>query len=465
MNHYSNYLVRVFSLLFAILCVSLSHAESLDADKLWMQGVNIKEDAIRNQNLSQFLSGLKLMEKAFSHKKTRGEWCYEIGSCYYYRTPFGNNGNYIAIDEKAGMKWFQKGSKLGDVRCALFLYKKYRPKEEPYSILAPKKEWNEYFKARDKSWKYAGIALQANIPSDFSNYVTLGDAAWFTHNDDLAHRYFAKAADNGEYGSIDYVIRDERALNYLTSPKAMYEAGIHMWRRGKDNDIYGHHDRDNGLKMFEKSAKLNYPDAQKQMGFIYLTGQTIEPDTLKAISWYKQAAKHNLLDVKYLLGKLYFNGKGIDKDEDKAFEYFKESSDSGYIQSELPLGYCYLYGIGTAKDMKMARKYFQSYFKNLNLDSDKRLYESNNLIVDLDYLLGLTYYFENSPEAVRLFEASLKNNTYYHSQRADLLYKLSTCYKEGKCGTKINDNLSKKYKESASTYGSFEIDSSTLMVY
>lgn len=462
MNHYSNYLVRVFTLLFAILCVSLSHAESLDADKLWMQGVNIKEDAIRNQNLSQFLSGLKLMEKAFSHKKTRGEWCYEIGSCYYYRTPFGNNGNYIAIDEKTGMKWFQKGSKLGDVRCALFLYKKYRPKEEPYSILAPKKEWNEYFKARDKSWKYAGIALQANIPSDFSNYVTLGDAAWFTNNDDLAHRYFAKAADNGEYGSIDYVIRDERALNYLTSPKAMYEAGIHMWRRGKDNDIYGHHDRDNGLKMFEKSAKLNYPDAQKQMGFIYLTGQTIEPDTLKAISWYKQAAKHNLLDVKYLLGKLYFNGKGIDRDEDKAFEYFKESSDSGYIQSELALGYCYLYGIGTSQNTLQARILFQKYFESFNYAPDQRLIVADNKVVDLDYLLGITYYYENSAECIPLFEASLKNKDFVRLQRGDLLRKLANCYKYGLYGKQVNKLKADDLIRDAKGLGDVEINAETI---
>lgn len=458
MNHYRNSLVRILALLLAIVCISPSHAESLEPENLWMQGVNIKEDAIKNQNLSQFLSGLKLMEKAFSHKKTRGDWCYEIGSSYYYRTPFGNNGNYIAIDEKTGMKWFQKGCKLGDVRCALFLYKKYRPKEEPYSILAPKKEWSDYFKARDKSWEYAAIALQANILTDFNDYITLGDAAWFTNNDDLAHKYFAIAADKEEYGAIAYVIRDERALDYLTTPKAMYDAGIQMWKRGKDGDVYGHHDKINGVNMFEKSAKLNYPDAQKQMGYIHLTGQTVEPDTLKAVSWYKLAAQNKLTDAMYILGKLYLNGVGIDRDEDLAFEYFKESSDSGYNHSDLPLGYCYMYGIGTTKDMNMAREYFQAYFKRLNLDPDKRLYHSNTLVVDLDYLLGLTYYFENSPEAIKLFEASLKNNTYIYSQRADLLYKLSLCYKVGKCGLKIDEQKSDNLLNEAKRFGVFEID-------
>ena len=458
MNHYSNASVRIITLLFAIICIMQSHAESLDADKLWLQGMNMKEEAIKNQNRDQFLNGLKLMEKAFSQNKTQGEWCYEIGSCYYYRTPFGNNGNYIAIDEKAGIKWFQKGSKLGDIRCALFLYKQHRPKEEPYSILAPKKEWNDYFKARDKSWEYAAIALQANIPTDFNDYITLGDAAWFTNNDDLSHKYFAVAADRGEYGAVAYVIRDERALEYLTTPKAMYDAGIQMWKRGKDGDVYGHHDKINGFKMFEKSAKLNYPIAQKQMGYIYLTGQTVEPDTLKAISWYKLAAQHKLTDAMYILGKLYLNGNGIDRDGDLAFEYFKESADSGYVQSELPLGYCYLYGIGVGKDMNKAREYFQTYFNRLNHAPETRLYHSNSLIVDLDYLLGLTYYFENSPEAISLFEASLKNNTFYNSQRADLLYKLSSCYREGKCGVEMNKLKADNLQNEAQRLGLQEIN-------
>ena len=439
-----------------------SHAESLDADKMWLQGINMKEEAIKNQNRDQFLNGLQLMEKAFSQNKTRGEWCYEIGSCYYYRTPFGNNGNYIAIDEKAGVKWFQKGSKLGEVRCALFLYKQHRPKEEPYSILSPQKEWNDYFKARDKSWEYAAVALQANIPTDFNDYVTLGDAAWFTHNDDLAYKYFAIAADKGEYGAIAYVIKDERALEYLTTPKALFDAGIQMWKRGKDDG--DHHDKFNGFKMFEKSAKLNYPIAQKQMGYIYLTGQTVKPDTLKAVSWYKLAASHKLTDAMYILGKLYANGMGIDRDENMAFEYFKGSADNGYVASELPLGFCYLYGIGTLKDASKARTYFQSYYNKIGNGKTDRLLHSNNIIVDLDYLLGLTYYQENSPEAVKLFESSLNNEVFYCSQRADLLYKLASCYSNGKCGVTVNIQRAEELYEQAKRYAPNEIDIQNLII-
>lgn len=452
MNHYKHILVKIASI---IICISLwipSLAQN-SVNDVWIQGENKTKQAIESNNLVLYLDGLKLMEKAFK-ENTNGDWCYKIGSCYYY-AKLWDNGHCRPLDRKKGLKWFEMGAKLGDLKSALVLYVEYRPKEEPYSILAPLKEWKKYFKARDKSWEYAGIALQANIPSDFDDYVTLGDAAWFTNNEDLAHQFFAKAADNGEYGAIKKVILDERALVYLTSPKAMYEAGIQMWKRGIENDI--HHDRVNGLKMYEKSAKLGYPKAQEQMGYIYLTGQTVAPDTLKAISWYKLAAQHNLTDVMYLLGKLYINGKGIERDGDKAFEYFKESADSGYVHSELPLGYCYLYGIGTAKNMNKAREYFQTYFSRLNHAPEVRLFHSNSLIVDLDYLIGLTYYFENSPEAIKLFEASLKNNTFYHSQRADLLYKLSSCYRGGKCGAATNLLKANNLQNEAKKFGLHEI--------
>lgn len=466
MNPYKNLTLRLFSVSIYIACSCFfSQAKDLQ-ESLWNRGITMTENAIAQDNMIMFDKGLKLLEKGIKKDKTPDK-CYELAQLYggvlrWNRDttllPDGRiypKSDWFSWDEKKALKWYEEGAKLGDLKSALVLYKKYKPKNEPYSILAPKKEWNEYFKARDKSWKYAGIALQAEIPSNFSDYITLGDAAYFTNNKDLAHKYFAKGADNGEYGAIDEVISEEEALTYLTSAKAMYDAGIAMWKRGKE--MYGRHDKENGYIMFEKSAKLGYSDAQKQMGYIYLTGQTVEPDTLKAVSWYKLAAKQNHTDVPFLLGKLYANGKGIDKDVDKAFEYFKESVDSGYVHSELPLAYCYLYGLGTPKDMNKAREYFQAYFARLKHAPEARLYQSGSFIMDLDYLLGLTYYFEASPQAIPLFEASLKNNTFYHSQRADLLYKFASCYEEGKCGLLKNSVKRKAKYEEAMKFGDCEI--------
>lgn len=429
-----------------ILLANVSQAYSQSPAVMFNQGLEMADQALANDDMHLFTEGLKLMEKAQKKDKKRGDWCYEIGSRYYYYVRLG--GHFFAWDRDKGIKWFQKAAKLGDIRSALILYKHYKPESEPYSLLAPKSEWKQYFKERDKSWDYAGIALNAEIPSDFDDFLTLADAASFTKNDDLANRYAAKAADNKESRAIDFLIWDERALDYLTSSEAMYEAAGGMWKRNKNE--YGHNDIVNGMIWFENSAKSGYALAQNQMGYIYLNGistkeLTIKPDTLKSVSWYKRAAKNKVTEASATLGRLYVNGKGIEKDPERGFQLLNESADSGHLNSKLYLGYCYLYGLGTPQDTQRARDLFQNYFDSFNHKDDQRLIIVDNRVIDLDYLIGLTFYYENSSECIPLFEASLKNDTFFNSQRADLLYKLSSCYREGKCGVGMNmlkaDNL------------------------
>lgn len=428
--------------------------------EMYCKGLEMVDQAMANDDMHSFLEGLKFMEKAQKKDNKRADWCYEIGSRYYYYVTFG--GHFFAWDRDKGIKWFKEGAKLEDLKSALVLYKHYKPKSEPYSIMSPKSEWKQYFRERDKSWDYAGIALKAKIPSDFNDYLTLADAARFTNNADLANRYAAKAADNRESGALDFLIWDERALDYLTSPEVMFEAAGKMWKRNKNE--YGHNDRANGFIWFEKSAKAGYPLAQNQMGYIYLKGLTVKPDTLKSVSWYKLAAKNNVPEAVSALGRLYINGKGIEKDADRGFQLLNESADMGHLNSKLYLGYCYLYGLGTPQNTKQARTLFQKYFDSFNHAPDQRVIIVDNKVIDLDYLIGLTYYYENSPECIPLLEASMQSNDFVRLQRSDLLRKLASCYKEGKYGKPIDNVKSESLLSIAASYGYFEITKDTIEI-
>lgn len=454
----NNIILRNIAIVIILLANVLQSYGQSPAE-MFSQGLEMADQAVTNDDMHSFTEGLKLMEKAQKKDKKRADWCYEIGSRYYYYVTFG--GHFFAWDRDKGIKWFKEGAKLGDLRSALVLYKQYKPKSEPY-LMAPKSEWKQYFKERDKSWDYAGIALKAEIPSDFNDYLTLADAASFTNNADLANRYAAKAADNKESGAIDYLIKDERALDYLTSPEVMFEAAGRMWKRNKNE--YGHNDRANGFIWFEKSAKAGYPLAQNQMGYIYLKGLTVKPDTLKSVSWYKLAAKNNVPEAVSALGRLYINGKGIEKDTDRGFQLLNESADRGHLNSKLYLGYCYLYGLGTPQDTKQARTLFQKYFDSFNHTPDQRVIVVDNQVIDLDYLLGLTYYYENSSECIPLFEASMQSKTFVRLQRGDLLRKLATCYKEGKYGKPIDIVKSESLLSNAANYGHFEISQNNIEI-
>lgn len=448
-----------------ILLASIIQAYSQSPAEMFSRGLEMLDKAVANDDMYSYTEGLKLIEKAQKKDKKRADWCYEIGSRYYYYVRLG--GHFFAWDRDKGIKWFHKAAKLGDIRSALILYKHYKPESKPYSLLAPKSEWEQYFKERDKSWDYAGIALNAEIPSDFDDFLTLADAASFTKNDDLANRYAAKAADNKESGAIDFLIWDERALDYLTSPEAMYEAAGGMWKRNKNE--YGHNDIVNGMIWFENSAKSGYALAQNQMGYIYLNGistkeLTIRPDTLKSVSWYKLAAKNKVTEASATLGRLYVNGKGIEKDPERGFQLLNESADSGHLNSKLYLGYCYLYGLGTNQNTQKSRALFQEYFDSFNHTPDQRLIIIDNRVIDLDYLIGLTYYYENSPECIPLFEASMQSKTFVRLQRGDLLRKLASCYAEGKLGKQIDKVKSESLLSNAANYGQFEITQNNIEI-
>ncbi len=460
MTQTKNAFIKAIALILFAMMTGTPYAYGQSPAELFDNGIKMTDKAIADRDMYAYSEGLKLMEKALKKEKGRADWCYEMGRRYHNYVHFGDQ--IFMWDVEKGLEWYEKGAKLGDVKSALALYKEYKPKSAPHGILDSKGKWNQYFKERDKSWSYTGIALNAEISTDFNDYLALADAAAFTNNYDLANRYAAKAAENKEYGALDYLIVDERSLDYLTSPEIMFEAAGRMWKR--NNNEAGHSDVANGIIWFEKSAKAGYPLAQNQMGYIYLNGITVKPDTLKAVSWYKLAANNKVPEAAYALGRLYINGKGIEKDAERGFRLLDENVDRGHIASMLSLGYCCLYGLGTVKDPGKARSLFQRYFDSFNHAPNDRLIFVNNRIIDLDYLIGVSYYHEGSSQCVPLFEASLKGNTFMGNQRGDLLRKLASCHREGKFGTDIDISKAEELLHEALKYGPSEIDASNIVL-
>lgn len=62
---------------------------------------------------------------------------------------------------------------------------------------------------------------------------------------------------------------------------------------------------------YEQSAEQENPRAQSKLGWIYLKGLGVKPDTRKAILWYKEAAEQGYAHAQYTLGLIYRNGSGI----------------------------------------------------------------------------------------------------------------------------------------------------------
>lgn len=429
--------------------------------ELFNRGKDMTQEAVQNDDFYGFLQGVQLMEKAAAKDKQNADWCYEIGQCYSALVPFG--GHFFAVDPKKGLKWHEKGARLGNLYSALFLFEEYTPESSPGSIFAPDKEWKKYFKERDKAWEYISLALQAGVPEGFNRYLSLAKAASFVHNDELANLYAAKAADNDEYGAIDYLIKDERALVHLASPEAMYKAALALWKRGSEE--FGHRDRDTGFSLMKKSADLDFAPAQEKMAANYLKGIGTRPDTVQAVKWYKIAAKNGSLEGKRGLGVMYLTGLGVDKDPEEGMRLLRECEAGGNRLALLDLGYCHHYGMGTAPDREMARKYFLDFFNGCGHAPGAVVAWVDNRLIDLNYLLGITYYEEGSPEAIPLFESKFGSKDYNRGQISDIFRKMAECFRTGRCGVEIDLQKADEYLKGADWYGTSEIDETNVARY
>ncbi|MCH5224982.1 MAG: hypothetical protein J1D77_03240 [Muribaculaceae bacterium] len=159
---------------------------------IWEEGMEMINKASENNDGKAYNDGIVFLEAAIKKiGKTPGR-CRDLGDlCGSYVLL---NGYFIRFDEKRAEKWWKEGAKLGDIYCSLRLYKIYKPESFP-GIGAPQKEIKEYYKARDKCWEYAAIALEAEIPENFDDFETLADAASFTGNKRLSDIYKAKAEE------------------------------------------------------------------------------------------------------------------------------------------------------------------------------------------------------------------------------------------------------------------------------
>ena len=64
----------------------------------------------------------------------------------------------------------------------------------------------------------------------------------------------------------------------------------------------------------------------------YEMGQGVHQDHAEAVKWYRKAAIQNLPEAQYNLGVLYLNGKGVEQNSDIAQNWFSKACDNGLVE-------------------------------------------------------------------------------------------------------------------------------------
>ena len=84
----------------------------------------------------------------------------------------------------------------------------------------------------------------------------------------------------------------------------------------------------------KKGAEQENPRAQSKLGWIYLKGLGVKPDTRKAILWYKEAAEQGYAHAQYTLGLIYRNGSGINVNHYESQKWLKLAAKQHYKNAE-----------------------------------------------------------------------------------------------------------------------------------
>lgn len=99
--------------------------------------------------------------------------------------------------------------------------------------------------------------------------------------------------------------------------------------------------------------------AQYTPGEIYLTGNGVDVDPEKALTYCQLAAEHGHEIAQFNLGKMYLEGKKVPQDLHQALHCLTMAADRGMWPAFPELGKMYLFGIGTEQDDRKAAAYFE----------------------------------------------------------------------------------------------------------
>ncbi|KAG0223362.1 ERAD-associated protein [Mortierella sp. GBA43] len=137
----------------------------------------------------------------------------------------------------------------------------------------------------------------------------LGKMYWrgegFEADELQAFKWFQK----GEY------LDNQVALNALGTMYTLGAAGLPI-------------DNVKAMEYFKRAASLKYPDAQVNMGLIYLSNN--DPKLhLQALKYFKEAYQMQNFQAIYHLGEMYYYGLGVQKKCEEASRYFKYVAERG----------------------------------------------------------------------------------------------------------------------------------------
>jgi hypothetical protein len=118
-------------------------------------------------------------------------------------------------------------------------------------------------------------------------------------------------------------------VSYGTVMAADIQDAMSAMRRGDFAEAYC---------ILRPHAQQGDPDAQYNIGWMYLNGYGLAIDDSQAMEWWLRASKQGHIDANFSIAMLYSLGEGrVKKDMDKAIDYYLLAAEAGHEDARLIL--------------------------------------------------------------------------------------------------------------------------------
>jgi len=141
---------------------------------------------------------------------------------------------------------------------------------------------------------------------------------------------------------------------------------------------------------FEQAADLwladahrGAPDAQFNIGVLYIEGKGLPLDRGEAISWFTKAANQGHPEAQYNLGHLLLEQTGdVDKIRE-GIDWWRKSAESGYTVAQYNYGRALYYGVGAEENREASRPWIEKAAQGGNISAQNFLeHNKNNFVTD-----------------------------------------------------------------------------------
>lgn len=135
---------------------------------------------------------------------------------------------------------------------------------------------------------------------------------------------------------------------------------------------YYHHNNEEALKWFMRSAYQGYPPAQNILGIMFCNGEGVAKDAEEGLRWYEKAARQNDIDGKYNAAGCYYRGDGCKKDLQKALTSYLSVPENHLRVDDLrAIALMYEEGVSSAPNIEKSLQFFKKAALRGDIDSNK----------------------------------------------------------------------------------------------